>query len=151
MNYTDLTNAFDFSTTIPKMRKQTTAKPQYIPVCIYCNNPDTIALLNDGSFRRCKNRSCRKDFQAKIQLNDETIQPSFPGEVKFATNNSVENNNNQRYMPATPIPKHPNEFIMNQPRQLINQQSNNNCKLFTLQDTSMSSFSRPDFAVQLKK
>ncbi len=150
MNFTDLTNAFDFSTTIPKMPNQTTAKLQYIPVCIYCNNPDTIALVNDGSFRRCKNRSCRKDFQAKIHLN-ESIQPTFPGEVKFVTNPSVENNNMQRYMPATPIPKHPNEFIMNQPRQLINQQPNNNCKLFTLQDTSMTSFSSPDFDVQLKK
>ena len=33
-------------------------------MCIFCSNPESIALLNDGSFRRCI--KCRKDFKAKI-------------------------------------------------------------------------------------
>jgi len=57
---TPVNNAFDFNSTI---------KPQlilssYLPTCIYCNNTESVALLNDGSFRQCLR--CRKHFKAQI-------------------------------------------------------------------------------------
>ena len=57
---TPVNNAFDFNSTI---------KPQlilasYLPTCIYCNNKESVALLNDGSFRQCL--TCRKHFKAQI-------------------------------------------------------------------------------------
>jgi hypothetical protein len=42
---------------------------QYSSQCIYCSNQDTIALMptqDNGSFRLCNNRSCRKQFRANI-------------------------------------------------------------------------------------
>lgn len=42
---------------------------QYSSQCIYCSNQDTTALMpnqDNGSFRQCNNRSCRKQFRAKI-------------------------------------------------------------------------------------
>jgi hypothetical protein len=42
---------------------------QYNSQCIYCSNQDTTALMpkqDNGSFRQCNNRSCRKQFRANI-------------------------------------------------------------------------------------
>ena len=41
---------------------------RYNPTCIFCKNPTSIPLMNDGgSFRRCDR--CRKNFKATI-IND---------------------------------------------------------------------------------
>ena len=42
---------------------------QYSSQCIFCSNKDTIALMqaqDNGSFRQCNNRGCRKQFRANI-------------------------------------------------------------------------------------
>jgi len=42
---------------------------QYSGQCIFCSNQDTTALMpkqDNGSFRQCNNRSCRKQFRATI-------------------------------------------------------------------------------------
>jgi hypothetical protein len=42
---------------------------QYSSQCIYCSNQDTTALMpsqDNGSFRRCNNPSCKKQFRANI-------------------------------------------------------------------------------------
>ena len=36
----------------------------YSSQCIYCLNTNSIALLNDGSFRKCY--QCKKHFKPKI-------------------------------------------------------------------------------------
>ena len=42
---------------------------QYSSQCIFCSSKDTTALMqsqDNGSFRCCNNRSCRKQFRATI-------------------------------------------------------------------------------------
>ena len=42
---------------------------QYSSQCIFCSNQDTTALMptqDNGSFRQCNNRDCRKQFRANI-------------------------------------------------------------------------------------
>ncbi len=40
----------------------------YSPVCIYCRNPTSTSLMNDGgSFRQCN--KCRKNFRATVLNN----------------------------------------------------------------------------------
>ena len=63
MNYTPLEEAYGIhhSTTNKSFYKPVT----YSPVCIYCNHPSSMPLINDGgSFRRCDR--CRKQFAATI-------------------------------------------------------------------------------------
>ena len=46
-----------------------TQQIQYSSQCIFCSSQDTIALMptqDNGSFRRCNNASCRKQFRANI-------------------------------------------------------------------------------------
>jgi hypothetical protein len=38
---------------------------QYSPVCVFCSNPTSLPLMNDGgSLRRCVR--CKKEFRATI-------------------------------------------------------------------------------------
>lgn len=68
MNYTPINNAFDTSHV-----NNTTygGKIVYSPQCIFCGNPKSTQLMNDGgSFRQCE--KCRKNFRAQILTN--TVQ-----------------------------------------------------------------------------
>ncbi len=64
MNYTPLNEAYEIHHT----NNNTYKKPlQYNNKCIFCTSTDTTALMpsqDGGSFRRCNNRSCRKNFRA---------------------------------------------------------------------------------------
>lgn len=71
---TPVNNAFDFNSTI----KPSQVLSSYSKTCIYCRNTESLALLTDGSFRRCLN--CRKHFKAQIinpqqQSQIQTAQP----------------------------------------------------------------------------
>jgi hypothetical protein len=57
---TPINEAFDYDSTIKPNQVIST----YSTICIFCSNPNTIALLNDGSFRQCL--KCRKNFKARI-------------------------------------------------------------------------------------
>jgi hypothetical protein len=37
----------------------------FSPKCVFCPSIDSIALINDGSFRQCN--KCKKQFKAKLQ------------------------------------------------------------------------------------
>jgi hypothetical protein len=37
----------------------------FSPICIFCSSNDSVSLINDGSFRKC--RKCKKDFKARFQ------------------------------------------------------------------------------------
>lgn len=68
MNYTPINNAFN---THHVNNTTYTGKILYNPECIFCSNPTSSALMNDGgSFRQCN--KCRKNFKAQIVT--ETIQ-----------------------------------------------------------------------------
>ena len=41
---------------------------KYSPTCIYCKNPTSISLMNDGGSFRCCDR-CRKNFRATVITN----------------------------------------------------------------------------------
>ena len=72
MNMTPLDQAFDYSTPLSINQFHL---PKYSPICIYCSNPESISLMNDGgSFRQCLN--CRKQFRAQIlePQKNSTIQ-----------------------------------------------------------------------------
>jgi hypothetical protein len=34
----------------------------FSPICIFCSSTNTFNLINDGSFKQCRN--CRKQFKA---------------------------------------------------------------------------------------
>jgi len=126
MNYTLLDNAFDFSTTIPN---GTINKYIFSLECIFCKHPYSIALLQDGSFRKCLNPSCKKNFQAKI-TNPPTSQSQIPSKL---------------------IMKHPNEFHMVKQKQLISQSNNKNIPdPISFQETIPTSFSHPHYDPQIK-
>jgi hypothetical protein len=67
MNYTPLNEAYQIHHTHNDIYN----KPlQYSSICIFCNSNDTSALMplqDGGSFRRCNNKSCRKNFRASIK------------------------------------------------------------------------------------
>lgn len=66
MNYTLLNDAYN----IHHINNHPYSQPvTYNSQCVFCGSVDTIALMfnqDNGSFRRCNNRSCRKDFRANI-------------------------------------------------------------------------------------
>jgi transcription elongation factor Elf1 len=66
MNYTSLNDAYK----IHHINNQTYTQPTtYSSQCIFCSNNESMALMqnqDNGSFRRCSNTSCRKEFRAKI-------------------------------------------------------------------------------------
>ena len=65
MNFTPLDEAYKIHHVNPNTY---TGSVLYNPTCIFCSNPGSIALMNDGgSFRRC-NR-CQKEFRATIVSN----------------------------------------------------------------------------------
>lgn len=65
MDLTPLDEAYKIHHIDPKTYSGTIL---YSPVCIYCNNPQSLSLMNDGgSFRRCMR--CRKEFRATV-LNE---------------------------------------------------------------------------------
>jgi hypothetical protein len=88
---TPVNNAFDFNSTI---------KPQqilssYLPICIYCNNKESVALLNDGSFRQCLR--CRKHF--KVQIISPQQQQHMSQPVSYQT--PIFHSMRPMYMPST--------------------------------------------------
>ena len=66
MNYTNLDDAYKIhhinSTTY-------SGTIRYSGTCIFCNNPNSTALMNTdgGAFRRCD--KCKKNFRAKVLNN----------------------------------------------------------------------------------
>jgi hypothetical protein len=100
----DINDAFHFSTTMPKQSAVKGAV--FSPECIYCSNKNTTALILEGSFRKCLNPSCRKQFQAKMLPPQQLIsQPSHPTIL---------------------APRHPNDYIMLNQQRLLQQQQNPN-------------------------
>ena len=127
--YTNINDAFHFSTTMPK---QTAVKgSKFSPDCIYCSCKNSTALIQEGSFRKCLNPSCRKQFQAKM-LPLEQLQnlPSQP--INFA-------------------PRHPNDYIMFQQRQFLTQPTQQDQQQPRPQEASLpQQFSQPNYDPQIK-
>ncbi len=66
MNYTPLNDAYNIHHVNPHLYTQ---RIIYSSNCIFCGNQDTTALMlnqDNGAFRHCNNRSCRKNFRANI-------------------------------------------------------------------------------------
>jgi len=116
--YTSLNEAFYYKPN-PELYPPTS------PNCIYCNTHDTQLLLQDGSFRQCNNRSCRKQFRP---------QPICKPVFKPCTINQQ---------------KHVNDFIMTNYPILMNQKQNPQFNPQTAQYNGP--FSHPQFDKQLKK
>ena len=58
---------------------------QYSSQCIFCSNQDTIALMqaqDNGSFRKCNNRSCRKQFRELHRCSNATQHECRGGFVR---------------------------------------------------------------------
>jgi hypothetical protein len=65
MNYTPLEEAYKIHHTNSNTYGGTIS---YSTTCIYCKNPTSTSLMNDGgSFRRCDH--CRKNFRATVITN----------------------------------------------------------------------------------
>ena len=93
---TNLNDAFNFTSTIPQQASSSTFSLE----CIYCNSKKTMELIPGGSFRRCLNILCRKNFQAKIN-------PPLP---RPHTVNIPQQKQ-----------RHPNDYIMYQQSHLLQQ------------------------------
>ena len=110
------------------MPKQSAVKDaRFSPDCIYCGNKNTTALIQEGSFRRCLNPSCRKQFQAKM-LPAKQLQN----------------------LPAQPInlaPRHPNDYIMLNQKRLLEQQYSNQ-QYQPQQSPLAQQFSQPNYDPQ---
>ncbi len=63
-NSTSLDNAYKFNTFSTFIQNNMNYTVNFSPVCIFCLNPDSYLLMNDGSLRRCKR--CNRNFKAKI-------------------------------------------------------------------------------------
>ena len=124
MNYTFLDDAFNFNTTIP--RETTITKPRFSLSCIYCKQTNSIPLISDGTFRRCLNTSCRKEFQAQMDPPQNKSQISFLEQ------------------------KHPNEYHMMNPELLKQQPRTNETIPMTIQQTQQVQFSHPDYDRQIR-
>ena len=74
MNYTLINDAYKIHhTNINNVINNTPLI--YSSVCVFCSNSDTTALMplqDGGSFRRCNNKGCRKNFRAQILSNPVT-------------------------------------------------------------------------------
>jgi hypothetical protein len=72
MNYTSLEEAYKIHHTNSNTYGGTI---QYSTACIFCKNPTSASLMNDGgSFRQCLR--CRKNFKATI-INDAINNQSY--------------------------------------------------------------------------
>ena len=89
MNYTLLQDAFSFSTPTPQQYQTNLSNPSlFSNVCPFCKNTNTLPLMTDGSFRKCMNRACRKNFQAQLHQPTnyhspkplQTLKPRHPNE-----------------------------------------------------------------------
>ena len=90
MNPTFLENAFDYDTVL-HMSQFT--KPIYLPICIYCSNPDSQPLLQDGSFRQCL--KCRKNFKPILKPVDPLNSPPlFQNTLLYRPNTNTNTNTN---------------------------------------------------------
>jgi len=126
----EINDAFNFSTTMPK---QSAVKgTRFSPNCIYCNCTNTTALIQEGSFRRCLNPSCRKQFQAKM-LPAEQLQ-----NIPSQTINLPQ--------------RHPNDYIMTNQKQLLSQQPtpNQQYQPQPQQANLPQQFSQPNYDPQIK-
>ena len=75
MNYTPLDDAFKIHHTNSNTYGGTI---HYSTICIYCKNPSSKSLMNDGgAFRQCN--QCKKNFMASI------LTPSV-NNLKYSTN-----------------------------------------------------------------
>lgn len=84
MNYTPLTEAYKIHHTNINSAI-TNTHLIYSSVCIFCSNTDTTALMplqDGGSFRRCNNLSCRKNFRAQILSKPVTNYISATSHLK---------------------------------------------------------------------
>ena len=72
MNYTHLDEAYKIHHINSNTYGGTVS---YSPICIYCKNPTSISLMNDGgSFRQCD--KCRKNFKANV-INESISNYSY--------------------------------------------------------------------------
>ena len=58
---TPLHDAYYYKTYSPYILNM--PSPKFSSVCIFCSSPESMALVQDGSFRQCY--SCKKHFKAK--------------------------------------------------------------------------------------
>ena len=61
---TPLGDAYRFST-FSQYINNGGLQTSFSPKCVFCPSIDSIALINDGSFRQCN--KCKKQFKAKLQ------------------------------------------------------------------------------------
>ena len=87
MNYTPFQEAFSFSTPNPQQYQTNLSNPSlFSNACPFCKNTNTLSLMADGSFRKCMNRACRKNFQAQLhqpinyQKPLQSLKPRHPNE-----------------------------------------------------------------------
>jgi len=124
----DINDAFHFSTTMPK---QSAVKgTRFSPECIFCGSKNTTALIQEGSFRKCLNQVCRKQFQAKM-LPQEQLQ-----NIPSQTINLPQ--------------RHPNDYIMFQQRQFLTQQQSHQQEPKPQQSPLPQQFSQPNYDPQIK-
>jgi hypothetical protein len=158
-NFTDINNAFDFLSTMPKKIQEqtpnnTTVNPYLVPPssrCIYCQSDQTASLIQSGQFRRCLNKSCRKDFSVN-QHAPRMETNSFANPFFQQQHYQQQTQTSSRH--SMPKQKHVNEFIMFRPEDhYINPQNATpqGPQYSTVQDYQATSFSQLDFDPQLKK
>ena len=64
---TPVDSAYIFETTkVNNQFIQTGLNSGFSPICIFCSSKDTVSLMQDGSFRFCK--QCRKQFKTRPDL-----------------------------------------------------------------------------------
>jgi len=134
-NYTLLTDAFNFSTTMPH---QSSIKNSHFSLeCIYCKCENSRELVSDGSFRQCMNQTCKRHFQAKIKPSQHLLQQP-------SANQNQNHNQKQR---------HPNDYIMFQQRQFMQEPIENNNPMNTptaIESNLQQQFSQPNYDPQIR-
>ena len=61
---TPLGDAYRF-TTFSQYINNGGLQSRFSPKCVFCPSTDSIALINDGSFRQCTR--CKKQFKTRLQ------------------------------------------------------------------------------------
>lgn len=161
-NFTDINNAFDFSSTVPNKPQQPSlnkaAINPYLVVpstkCLYCQSEHTAPLIQSGKFRRCMNPSCRKDFsinQHAPRMETNSFANPFFQQQQYQQQYQQPQTPSRHPMPKQ---KHVNEFIMFRPEDHYRNPENvtpQGQQYSTVQDYQSTSFSQPEFDPQLKK